>query len=81
MGQIYLLTLVINLWVGLLPHFFVVKIKDEDETLEAWNFILKLFKPSFADLVKNYLARAQRGPYILAICTTVNPKSAKMTCF
>ena len=37
---------------GLLPHFFVVKIKGEDETLEILNFILKLFKPSFADLVK-----------------------------
>ena len=32
---------------------FVIKIKDEDETLEAWNFILNLFKPSYADLVKN----------------------------
>ena len=38
---------------GVLPHFFVVKIKGEDETLEAWNFILKLFRPSFADFVKN----------------------------
>ena len=27
----------------------MVKIKGEDETLEAWNFILK---PSYADLVK-----------------------------
>ena len=32
---------------------FVVKIKGEDETLETFNFILKLFRPSFADLVKN----------------------------
>ena len=38
---------------GLLPHFFVVKIEDEDETLETLNFILKLFRSSFADLVKN----------------------------
>ena len=38
---------------GLLPHFFVVKIKGEDETLEAWNFILKLFKPSYVDLIRN----------------------------
>ena len=30
----------------------MVKIKGEDETLETWNFILKLFKPSYADLVK-----------------------------
>ena len=36
----------------LLPHFFVVKIKGEDDTLETLNFILKLFRPSFADLVK-----------------------------
>ena len=38
---------------GLLPHFFVVKNKGEDETLEAWNFILKLFKPFYADLIRN----------------------------
>ena len=38
---------------GLLPHFFVVKIKGEDETLKTLNFILNLFRPSFADLVKN----------------------------
>ena len=30
----------------------MVKIKGEDNTLEAWNFILKLFKPSYVDLVK-----------------------------
>ena len=34
-GQIYLLTLVIIFMGGLLPHFFVVKIRGEDETLEA----------------------------------------------
>ena len=38
---------------GFTTALFVVKIKDEDETLEAWNFILNLFKPSYADLVKN----------------------------
>ena len=43
----------LDLWWGLLPHFTWIKIKSEDETLEAWNFILKLFRPSFADLVKN----------------------------
>ena len=49
---------------GLLPHFFVVKIKCEDETLEAWNFILKLFKPSYADLVKKLFgSRAVRSLY------------------
>ena len=31
----------------------MVKIKAEDQTLETLNFILKLFRPSFADLVKN----------------------------
>ena len=30
----------------------MVKIKGEDETLETLKFILKLFRPSFADLVK-----------------------------
>ena len=50
---------------GLLPHFFVVKIKSEDETLEAWNFILKLFKPSYADLVKKLFgSSAARSLYI-----------------
>ena len=40
----------------------MVKIKVEDETLEAWNFILKLFKPSFADLVKNlFVSSAARS--------------------
>ena len=38
---------------GFTTTLFVVNIKDEDETLEAWNFILNLFKPSYADLVKN----------------------------
>ena len=52
-GWIYLLTLVIRFMGGLLLHFFVVKIKGEDETLGTLNFILKLFRPSFANLVKN----------------------------
>ena len=43
----------------------MVKIKGEDETLEAWNFILKLFKPSYADLVKNLFGpSAERSLYI-----------------
>ena len=66
---------------GLLPHFFVVKIKGEDETLEAWNFMLKLFKPSYADLVKNYLARAQWGPYILATLYGSQPKKSQNDVF
>ena len=54
-------------WIygGLLLHFFVVRIKGEDETLEALNFILKLFKPSYADLVKNLFGpSAERSLYI-----------------
>ena len=31
----------------------MAKIKGEDETIETLNFILKLFRPSFADLVKS----------------------------
>ena len=43
----------------------MVKVKDEDETLEAWNFILKLFKPSYADLLKKLFASsAARSLYI-----------------
>ena len=53
---------------GLLPHFFVVKIKGEDETLETLNFILKLFRPSFTDLVKKLFgssaARSQDIGYL-----------------
>ena len=37
---------------GLLPHFLVVKVRGEDETLETLNFILKLFRPSYVDLTK-----------------------------
>ena len=47
-----ILTVVIRFMGGLLPHFFVVEIKGEDETLENLNFILKLSRPSFANLVK-----------------------------
>ena len=43
----------------------MVKIKSEDETLEAWNYIIKLFKPSYADLVKNLFgSSAARSLYI-----------------
>ena len=43
----------------------MVKIKGEDETLEAWNFILRLFKPSYADLVKKLFgSSAARSLYI-----------------
>ena len=36
--------------------------------------VLKLFRPSYVDLTKKYFTRAQRGPWILAICTAVNQK-------
>ena len=43
----------------------MVKIKGEDETLETLNFILKLFRPSFADLVKKLFgSSAARSLYI-----------------
>ena len=43
----------------------MVKIKGEDKTLEAWNFILKLFKPSYGDLVKKLFGSiAARSLYI-----------------
>ena len=49
---------------GFTTALFVVKIKDEDETLEAWNFILNLFKPSYADLIKNLFGSLDIGyPY------------------
>ena len=64
-----ILTIVIRFIGGLLPHFFVVKIKGEDETLEAWNFILKLFKPSYTDLVKKIFgSSAARSLYIGYLC-------------
>ena len=43
----------------------MVKIKGEDETLEAWNFVLNIFKLSYADLVKNlFSSSAARSLYI-----------------
>ena len=42
----------LDLWGGLLPHFFGVKIKDEDKTLTTWNFILKFFGSFLVDLTK-----------------------------
>ena len=43
----------------------MVKIKGENETLKAWNFILKLFKPSYADFVKELFgSSAARSLYI-----------------
>ena len=62
---------------GFTTALFVVKIKDEDETLEAWNFTLNLFKPSYADLVKNLFGSSAARSHD----TAVNPKSAKMTGF
>ena len=41
----------IDLW-GVTTALFAVKIKGKDETLEAWNFILELFKLSYANLIK-----------------------------
>ena len=58
---IYLLTLVIRFMGGFTTALFVVKIKDEDETLEAWNFILNSFKPSYADLVKKLFGSLDIG--------------------
>ena len=50
---------------GVTTAVFVVKIKGEDKTLEAWNFILKLFEPSYADLVeKLFGSSATRSLYI-----------------